>query len=371
MTTSQTTTPDSAVSDRHVAPSGETMKALVLKAPNDYRIDAVAVPIPSRNEVLCRVRSVAICGTDAHLINGDYPGFWPPQYPFVPGHEWSGEVVALGEGVEEFGWRVGDRVAGSSHAGCGYCRKCQRGSYNLCEQYGNAAVHAQYGHTTQGAFAEYVVHSIKSLTPIPAEMEFDVAAMLDTTSIALHTVNRAGLRVGDNVAVIGSGVMGLLLAECAHAAGAGRTIMVGRGARLRRAAALGYETVDSSTADPVAAVRALTSGVGVEVALESAGAPETIRWSVDMLRKGGCSSIIGIPLEDVALPIQRLVLDELRVVGTRANAGEMADAVPLVASGRVRAGELITHRFDLSDFAEALRVFRQRLDGALKVIIHP
>lgn len=348
-----------------------TMDALIVHAPNDYSIERVAVPSPQPYEALCRVRAVAICGTDAHIINGDFPGFWPPAMPFTPGHEWAGDIVALGPDADLFGWHVGARVAGSSHAGCGYCRQCQLGRYQLCDNYGRPEVHSQYGHNKPGAYATYVVQSVKSLTPIPDEMSYEVAAMCDTASIAMHTVNRAGLRPGTNAAVLGPGVMGLLVAECARVVGAALVIVVGRGERLKRAAALGYPIVDSSAQDPVAAVRARTGGLGVETALECAGSPQTIRWAVEMLRKGGRCAAIGIPLADVELPIQKMVLDELDFVGVRANAGEMADVVPLVADGRIRARELITHRFGLREFAKAHETFTSRLDAALKVIVSP
>ena len=93
------------------------------------------------------MRALSICGTDAHLIRGDYPGFWPPSYPFIPGHEWAGEVVELGPECEGLGWSVGDRVAGTSHDACGLCRRCIEGRYNLCENYGKPGLHRQYGHT--------------------------------------------------------------------------------------------------------------------------------------------------------------------------------------------------------------------------------
>lgn len=348
-----------------------TMDALVVHAPNQFSVEQVAVPSPGPYEALCRVRAVAICGTDTHIINGDFPGFWPPAMPFTPGHEWAGDIVALGPSAELFGWQVGDRVAGSSHAGCGYCRQCQLGHYQLCDNYGRPHVHSQYGHNKPGAYAEYVTQSIKSLTHIPDSMSYELAAMCDSTSIAMHTVNRAQVRPGTNAAVLGAGVMGLLVAECARVVGAARVIVVGRGERLKRASELGYETVDCRVQDPVPAVRASTGGLGVEVALECAGAPETIRWAVDVLRKGGRCSVIGIPLQPVELPIQRMVLDELDFVGVRANAGEMADVVPLVADGRIRANELITHRFSLREFAKAHETFKSRLDAALKVIVYP
>src|SRR3972149_1481982 len=148
------------------------MEALVVLEPGRFELREVPVPVPGPNEVLARVRAVSICGTDAHLIRGDYPGFWPPAFPFTPGHEWAGELVALGPGAERYGWAVGARVggaspdprggrqkgrggpaaagpggerygwgvgargAGRSHDACGVCQKCVEGRYNLCENYG-------------------------------------------------------------------------------------------------------------------------------------------------------------------------------------------------------------------------------------------
>jgi len=178
------------------------VKALVLTAPNEFSIRDVPTPAPGRHEVLCRVRAVTICGTDAHLVAGDYPGFWPPEYPFIPGHEWAGEVVELGEGSAALGLAVGDRVAGTSHDACGFCQKCVEGRYNLCENYGNLDVHRQYGHNWQGAYAEYVVHGVKAVFPLPDELSFAEGAMLDPASIALHTANRGGIRPGDVVAAL-------------------------------------------------------------------------------------------------------------------------------------------------------------------------
>lgn len=347
------------------------MQALVLQAPNDYSIEEVERPEPGRNEVLCRVRAVTICGTDAHLFRGDYPGFWPPSFPFIPGHEWSGEVVALGPGSEEFGWAVGDRVAGTSHDACGICQKCVEGRYNLCENYGDTAVHRQYGHNWQGAFAEYVVHGIKSVFKLPDTLGFDEGALLDPASIALHTANRGGIRPGDNVAVLGPGPIGLLAADAARASGAGRVIVVGRGGRLEKASEMGHEVVDYTSDDPVETLKAMTDGVGPDVALDCAGVADSLRWSIAMLRKGGVCSAVGIPVEDISLDLQELVLYEKDLVGARASAGEMRHVIPLVVDGRIRVKELHTHTFPLSDFEEAMATFTERRDGALKVIIEP
>jgi len=220
-----------------------TMQALVVLEPNRLEIQEVPVPTPGPNEVLARVRAVSICGTDAHLIRGDYPGFWPPSFPFIPGHEWAGEIAALGPGAERFGWAVGDRVAGTSHDACGVCRECVEGRYNLCENYGREGLHRQYGHNVQGADATYVVQGVKTIFALPDGLSFEDGALIDPASIALHVANRGGITPGDTVAITGAGAIGLLAGDAARIRGAGRVIVVGRGYRLVKAAAMGFETV--------------------------------------------------------------------------------------------------------------------------------
>jgi L-iditol 2-dehydrogenase len=347
------------------------MEALVVAEPNRLEIREVPVPRPGPNEVLARVRAVSICGTDAHLVRGDYPGFWPPTFPFTPGHEWAGEIAELGQGAERYGWRVGDRVAGTSHDACGVCQKCVEGRYNLCENYGREGLHRQYGHNYQGADATYVVQGVKSIFRLPDALEFDEGALIDPASIALHVANRGGVSPGDTVAITGAGAIGLLGGDAARIRGAGRVIVVGRGLRLGKAAELGFETVDARAGDPVAAVREMTDALGADVVLECAGVPETVQWGLGMLRRGGRCAAVGIPTLDVEIAMQRLVLDELELVGSRASAGEMRRVIPHVAQGRMRVGEMITHRFPLSDYERAMATFNDRDSGAIKIIVHP
>lgn len=348
-----------------------TMEALVVTEPNRLEIRQVPVPSPGPNEVLARVRAVSICGTDAHLVRGDYPGFWPPTFPFTPGHEWAGEIVALGPGAELHGWRVGDRVAGTSHDACGVCQKCVEGRYNVCENYGKEGLHRQYGHNYTGADATYVVHGVKTVFRLPDSLGFDEGALVDPASIALHVANRGAVQPGDTVAITGAGAIGLLSGDAALIRGAGRVIVVGRGSRLHKAAELGFETVDSVADDPVGAVRGLTGGLGVDVVLECAGVPETVRWALGMLRRGGRCAAVGIPTQGVEIAMQGLVLDELELVGSRASAGEMRRVMPHVAQGRMRVSEMITHRFPLSDYERAMATFNDRSSGAIKIIINP
>ncbi len=348
-----------------------TMQALVVLEPNRMEVREVPVPVPGPNEVLARVRAVSICGTDAHLIRGDYPGFWPPSFPFIPGHEWAGEIVELGPGAELYGWRVGDRVAGTSHDACGVCQKCVEGRYNLCENYGREGLHRQYGHNVQGADATYVVHGVKCVFRLPDGLSFDEGAVIDPASIALHVANRGQVAPGDTVAITGAGAIGLLAGDAALIRGAGRVIVVGRGRRLAKAAALGFETIDATAGDPVATVRAMTGGFGVDVVLECAGVPVTVGWALGMLRRGGRCAAVGIPTVGVEIAMQRLVLDELELVGSRASAGEMRRVMPLVEQGRVRVREIMTHRFALADYEQAIATFNDPASGAIKIIVAP
>ena len=350
----------------------ETMEALVVLEPNRFEIREVPVPAPGPNEVLARVRAVSICGTDAHLIRGDYPGFWPPAFPFTPGHEWAGEIAALGPGAERYGWAVGDRVAGTSHDACGVCQKCVEGRYNLCENYGVAGLHKQYGHNVTGADATYVVQGVKTIFPLPAGLGFDEGAVIDPASIALHVANRGGIAPGDTVAITGAGAIGLLGADAARIRGAGRVILIEPNpARLSKAAEMGFETVDASSGDPVATVRAMTGGFGADVVLECAGVPVTVQWALGMLRRGGRCAAVGIPTVGVEIAMQRLVLDELELVGCRATAGEMRRVMPLVEQGRMRVRDVMTHEFGLTEYGQAMTTFSDPASGAIKIIVRP
>jgi L-iditol 2-dehydrogenase len=348
------------------------MEALVVLEPNKLEIQDVPIPTPGPNEVLARVRAVSICGTDAHLVRGDYPGFWPPAFPFIPGHEWAGEIAALGPGAELYGWKVGDRVAGTSHDACGVCQKCVEGHYNLCENYGRAGLHKQYGHSVQGADATYVVHGVKCIFPLPDGISFDEGAVIDPASIALHVANRGNIAPGDNVAIMGAGAIGLLSGDGARIRGAARVIVIERNpGRLAKAAAMGFETIDPSVGDPVAMVREMTGGLGVDVVLECAGVPATVQLALGMLRRGGRCAAVGIPTQGVEIAMQRLVLDELELVGCRASAGEMRRVMLLVEQGRMRVREVTTHRFALADYAQALATFNDPASGAIKIIVAP
>lgn len=349
-----------------------SMRALVLRAPRTFAVEDVPVPRDLEiDEVLCRVDTTFICGTDPHIINGDFPGFWPPAFPFIPGHEWSAVVVDAAPRARSLGWREGDRVCAISHCGCGYCANCLRGRYNLCLNYGHAdRGHRQYGHITPGAYAEFVKASVKSLIRVPERVSLELAACVDPLSIALYTVKRSRLQPGDDLVVMGTGPQGLMAILVAKALGAGRIVAVGSGARLDLARSLGADTIDYRQGRVVEQIRELTNGLGAPAVLECAGTAEALRDCCLAAAKGGVVSVIGIPHTDPSLPLKRIVLDEVEIVGNRANPNTAAEALSLLVNGRVDLSPLMTHRFPLERFAEALDVFEARREGAVKVAIH-
>jgi L-iditol 2-dehydrogenase len=251
------------------------------------------------------------------------------------------------------------------------CRECVEGRYNLCENYGREGLHRQYGHSVQGADATYVVQGVKTIFALPDALTFEDGALIDPASIALHVANRGEITPGDTVAITGAGAIGLLGGDAARIRGAARVIVVGRGHRLQKAAAMGFETVNTAAGDPVGAVRAMTGGLGVDVVLECAGVPAMVEAGLEMLRRGGRCAAVGIPTVSVEIAMQRLVLDELELVGSRASAGEMRRVIPHVEQGRMRVREMVTHRFALADYAEALATFNDRASGAIKIIVNP
>ncbi len=250
-----------------------SMRALVLRAPRSFAVEDTPTPTALEpDEVLCRVDTTFICGTDPHIINGDFPGFWPPAFPFIPGHEWSATIVEAGPRARALAWMPGQRVCAISHCGCGYCANCLAGRYNLCLNYGHAERgHRQYGHITAGAYAEYVRASVKSLVRVPDGFDLELAACVDPLSIALYTVKRSRLQAGDDLLVMGTGPQGLMAILCARALGAGRIIAVGSGQRLALAATLGALPIDYRAGSVVEHVRELTGGLGVPAVVECAG----------------------------------------------------------------------------------------------------
>jgi L-iditol 2-dehydrogenase len=346
------------------------MKALVLTDVEKFELREVDIPVPGSGEVLAKIEAVAICGTDPKIIKGVFKGLWPKSYPAIIGHEWSGTIVKVGS--DTFGVKVGDRVAGEPHKGCGFCRNCMTGRYNICENYGNmGSGHRHYGFTAPGAYAQYIVCSSRTVHPIPDSLSFEEATNVDTAATALHGVKRGKLVPADDVAVLGPGAVGLLSFQFARALGAGRVFVVGRKHRLALAEKMGALPVDLERIDPVEKIMNLTDGKGVDVAIDCAGTIQSVQQAVSMTKKGGRVVMSGLPPGPVELPISQIVLDEKDLLGVRADPNTCQEVIPLIANGTIQIKPMITHVFSLDQFERALKVFSERLEGAVKVIIKP
>jgi len=349
------------------------MNAIVMRGPNDFSFQAVETPKPKAGEILVQIKAVSICGSDPKLLSGGYMSInWPPAFPFIPGHEFSGIVTEIGEGVNKFA--VGDRVAGEAHCGCGSCNNCMAGNYNLCMNYGNtAAGHRHYGFTYQGAYAEYNAYNVKALNLLPDNVSFEEASLADTAGTALQAIRQTGIVPGGFTVVIGPGPIGIFCMQIAKSMGS-RTIMVGRGARLELAGKLGADyTVNYENCDDIVSrVREITDGIGAHQAFECAGSGAAIEQCVRSVRKNGRVALVSLPTDDLhSVPTKTMVMNQISLFGSRANPNCTKDVLDMMACGAINSRDLISHVFPLSDFPTALKTFVERIDGAMKVVVRP
>lgn len=346
------------------------MRAVLIHAPGEFTVETVPVPTPGRGEVLVEIKSVAICGSDPGIFHGKaLQNGWPPYFPFTAGHEFAGQVVAVGEGVGSL--QVGDRVAGEAHCGCGICENCKKGLYNLCLNYGRAG-HHHYGHNTPGCYAQYQVYDQKALTLLPENVTYDQGAMVDTTGIAYNALRLTGVEPGGWTVVIGPGPMGIAATLLAGAMGS-RTIVIGRGRRLALAGELGADVLIDFEAveDPVAEVRRVTDG-GAHQVIEAAGNATAYYESIQMARKGGHVALISIPAQDgQQAALKSLIMNQITLHGVRANSNCSKTVLDMMAQGILPVDKMITHCFSLEQIHEAFDTFAGRKDGAVKVVIHP
>jgi L-iditol 2-dehydrogenase len=342
-------------------PVPASMNAAVLSEFGKLSLERVAVPEPGPGEVLCRVRACGICGTDLKIVEGAYRGTWPPSLPFVIGHEWSGEVAALGPGTERSGLVAGDRVVAENHAGCNACPMCRSGRYNLCQRVREPGFRL-YGHTAPGALAEYALRPAVTLHKVPDGVSHVAGALVNQGALAVHAARRARLGPAASVAVFGPGLLGLLMLQVALSAGARQVVMVGRGRRLGAARELGAtDIVDFGQGDPVAGVRAATAGQGVDCAFDCAGSAAAIGQAVRSVRRGGTVALLGLAGGGTAeLPADLLTLDELDVLGVRSSPNAYPAMIALLASGAIRTAALTASTYPLSDVAAAFAALKSR-----------
>ncbi len=338
-----------------------TMRAALLRDFGKLAVEEVPVPDFGPGEVLVRVHACGICGTDLKIVGGAYRGTWPPELPFIIGHEWSGEVAALGPGTERSGLAIGDRVVAENHTGCGACPMCRAGRYNLCERVREPGFKL-YGHTAPGALAEYAVRPAVALHKVPPHVSDVAAALVNQGALTVHAARRARLGAGASAAVFGPGLLGLLMLQVARAAGATTMVMVGRGARLATARDLGAtHIVDYEQGDPVAGVRAATGGRGVDVVFDCSGNAGVIPQALRSARRGGAVALLGLAGGATAeLPVDLVTLDELDVLGIRSSPNAYPAMIALLAAGAINTEPLTTHLRPLSEVAGAFDALARR-----------
>ncbi len=336
------------------------MKAAQLKAPHQI----VVADLPSRplrpGEARVRVASAGICGSDMAIIRGLNPF---ARYPVVPGHEFSGTVAEIAGGAD---FHPGQRVYVKPLPTCMQCAACLAGEHNHCEQLQVLGVH------TDGAYAEEVVVPTYLLRPLPDDMSFDEGAMIEPAAIGVHIINRALLRPGDNVAILGAGVIGLLTAQVAKARGAGAVFATDViDSRLQLARDLGVDaTANPQREDPV---QVGLAAIGpFDVVVDLAGPRHTLKQAIAMARPGARIMLL-VPPEEPTVLIEdytSVFRKELTLRVSRLYGADFDEAAPLIAAGQVKVTPLITHTFPLDRVSEAIATVADRRENAIKVLLH-
>ncbi len=349
----------------------ETMKAAVLFGPKDMRVVEKKVPKPGYQEVLLKVGACAICGTDPKILAHGWQN-QPPFGEYIPGHEYGGTIVALGEGV--MGFSEGDRVAIEPHKGCGVCANCLRGFYTVCYNYGNlSAGHRHYGFTANGGYAEYAVNHVNTLHCIPDTLNIEEATLITTAGTAMYGITRVGgIEPGETVVVAGPGPIGLMAVQLAKQTGAGKVILTGtREERLALGLQLGGDvSVNIKKEDVIKRVLELTQGIGADVVLECAGTSGSLTDAIEFTRKNGRISLLGIYSEPVPINAFKIAQWNITLAGSRAEGDRaLSKVAPLMGDGRIKARPLITHTFPLDQINQGFQTFINRIGGAIKVVI--
>jgi 6-hydroxycyclohex-1-ene-1-carbonyl-CoA dehydrogenase len=330
------------------------MKAAVFRAPQQpLDVTDVPTPTPGPGEVLVRVAGCGLCHTDLHYIDHGVPTFKPP--PLILGHEAAGRVAALGPGTD--GRTEGDRVLIPAVLSCGRCRYCRAGRANLCDGL------RMLGNNVDGAYAEYVVAPASEVFLLPDDLPLESACVIaDALSTPYHAVKHRGkVRVGDVVAVVGCGGVGLNVVQCAVAAGASVIAVDLNDARLAIARDLGASEVINPAATPRVdkAVRQRTGG-GVDIAFEAVGTPKTLELALGLLRKGGRLCIIGYSSEAAPLSAAKIMYHELEVVGSLGCGGrDYPEIIELVRTGVLRLEQVVSGTLPLEEINDGLDRLRQ------------
>jgi L-iditol 2-dehydrogenase len=343
------------------------MKALVKFASGFGNLEMREVDEPEigSTDVLVKVKSAGLCGSDMAIFRGEFQ----TVLPVIVGHEFSGEVVKAGRDVGNIS--LGDRIVSETAAEiCGKCFFCRTGRYNLCPD------RKGFGYGIDGAFAEYIKVPSRTLHCISHGVTFDEAALCEPLSVATRSTKAiSNVQLGDTVAVIGPGPIGLLIVQVAKASGASSVISIGAqgdDSRLELARKLGADdTVNVSKENPVEKMRLLTAGKMPDIVIEAAGTPGAALLSCELVRSGGIVTLVGVYSETAEMNLNLVVRKEVQLRGNWTS-GVYADwklALKMLSEGRVQTAPLITHRLPMQEWAKAFKLAEKR--EAIKVIFNP
>lgn len=350
------------------------MRANVFKGPDKIGLEDRPVPKAGPGEAVVKITLTTICGTDVHIMRGEYP----VRKGQIIGHEPIGLIYELGEGVT--GYKKGERVAINAITPCGQCEYCLSANWAQC---GGFLGGWKMGNTIDGCQADYVKipNAMANLTKIPDELsDEDVLFTTDIFSTGLSGAESAHIQVGDIVAVFGQGPIGLSAAAGAKLKGAALIITVDSvPSRIKMSQKMGADVVlNFKKVDPVKEIMKITNGRGVDVAIEAIGLQESFENCVKCTRVGGTISSLGVypaHLGNIGVPLQDFGfgIADKKIVSTLCPGGKerMRRLISLVKNERVNLRQLITHRFSLDEIQEAYRIFSNQLDGVIKVTITP
>lgn len=339
------------------------MKALVWEGPYKMKLKEVEKPKPRAGEVLIRTKSVGVCGSDLEIYKG---GFAQSVPPLILGHEACGIVEEVTAGVDNV--KAGDRVVVDPGIFCGKCEFCRKGSYWQCDQRDILGMQ-EYN----GAYAEFFVMPHLSCYPIPDDMDWDEAALIDILADPLHAMDMVPLQIGESVAVFGPGPGGICFVQLARIAGASSVILVGtRDDRLAIGKDLGADiTINIRKENEIDEIMHLTNNRGVDVGIEASGSTQALANTFRVTRKQGRVMVFGIYSENASLDMQDMHRRELQIFGSSGCPWSMPRAIELIHRDRVQVKPMISHRVNLEQL-EALfvqEIIEKRKDKYFKGVL--
>lgn len=352
--------------------SERKMKALVFAAPGKIELVEKPVPRPGPTDALVRITTTTICGTDVHILKGEYP----VKPGLTIGHEPVGVIEELGSAVT--GYKVGQRVIAGAITPCGQCHPCLDGTHSQCG--GKPMGGWRFGNTIDGAQAEFLLvpNAMANLAPVPDHLSDEEVLMCpDIMSTGFSGAESGRVKIGDSVAIFAQGPIGLCATAGARLSGASLILVVdSHENRLKMAKAIGADvTINFKAKDPVAAIMEATGGRGVDVAIEALGTEATFQSCMKVLKPGGTLSSLGVYAEDIHIPVSAFYagLGDQKLITTLCPGGKerMRRLMDVISTRRVDLKPMVTHRFKLSEIISAYDLFSNQRDGVLKVAITP